>query len=135
VIQGAPPLTTTLTIEDDETAAASLNVTLASNNQSLIPDANLSLSGSGTERTLTVTPVPMQTGTATITLTVDDGVNAPVTTTFTVTVIPPEMLYIPLLVHVPAKHPTYLWYHAAWKPDDPRTEDTRWRDGIRKPFS
>jgi len=39
------------------------------------------------------------------------------------------------LVHVPAKHPTYLWYHAAWKPDDPRTEDTRWRDGIRKPFS
>jgi len=39
------------------------------------------------------------------------------------------------LVHVPAKHPTYLWYHADWKPDDPRTEDTRWRDGIRKPFS
>jgi hypothetical protein len=98
VIQGAPPLTTTVTIEDDETAAASLTVAVASNNQSLIPDANLSLSGSSTDRTLTVTPVPMQTGTATITLTVDDGFNASVTTTFTVTVIPPEMLYLPLLV-------------------------------------
>jgi hypothetical protein len=40
----------------------------------------------------------MQTGTATITLTVDDGFNASVTTTFTVTVIPPEMLYLPLVV-------------------------------------
>jgi hypothetical protein len=35
---------------------------------------------------------------------------------------PPWLLnnVLDVLVHVPSKHPTYLWYHAAWRPDDPQ---------------
>jgi hypothetical protein len=36
------------------------------------------------------------------------------------------------LVHVPEKHPSYIWYHATRRSYHPRTEDTRWLDGIRK---
>lgn len=75
--RGTPTGTSTgaiaFTIGDVDTALTGLTVTAASDNQTLVPDANLLLGGSGASRTLTVTPVAAQSGTATITVTVDDG--------------------------------------------------------------
>ena len=61
------------TIGDPETPAASLTLTGASSNQTLVPVANIVFGGSGSSRTVTVTPAANQTGTATITVTVGDG--------------------------------------------------------------
>ena len=73
------------TVGDTETAAASLTVTAASSNTTLVPNANIVLGGSGTNRTVSVTPATNLTGTATITLTVSDGALTGVSS-FTVTV-------------------------------------------------
>ncbi len=61
------------TLADLETPAASLTLTGASSNQTLVPDANIVFGGSGSNRTVTVTPAANQTGTAIITVTVSDG--------------------------------------------------------------
>jgi N-acetylneuraminic acid mutarotase len=61
------------TVGDVETAAASLTLTRASTNTTLVPLANIVFGGSGTDRTVTVTPTANQNGTATITVTVSDG--------------------------------------------------------------
>lgn len=74
------------TVGDPDTPAASLTVTASSNNQTLVPNANIALFGDDISRTVTVTPAPNQTGTATITLTVSDG-TATATTSFQVTVV------------------------------------------------
>jgi hypothetical protein len=75
------------TIGDPETPAAALIVTATSSNQTLIPDANLTLGGAGTARTIDVTPALNQSGgPATITVNVDDGTTA-TPETFGVTVI------------------------------------------------
>ncbi|MCA9260242.1 MAG: pre-peptidase C-terminal domain-containing protein, partial [Planctomycetales bacterium] len=74
------------TISDDQTPASSLSVSVSSNNQTLVPNANLVLGGSGNNRTLTVTPAPNAVGgPATITVTVSDG-NSSAQETFTVNV-------------------------------------------------
>lgn len=61
------------TINDVDSALATLSVNAASSNTVLVPDGNIVIGGSGANRTATVTPAPSQTGTATITLTVSDG--------------------------------------------------------------
>ena len=61
------------TIGDVETPASDLDVTGASNNATLVPDASIVFAGNGEDRDVTVTPVAGQTGTATITITVSDG--------------------------------------------------------------
>ena len=61
------------TIGDVETAAASLTVTRASSNTTLLPTSGVVLGGSGANRTVTLTPAANQTGTATVTVTVSDG--------------------------------------------------------------
>ena len=62
------------TIDDVETAAASLTVSASSNNQTLIPNANIVLGGSGASRTVTVMPTANQSGgPVTITVLVSDG--------------------------------------------------------------
>ncbi|GIK36958.1 MAG: hypothetical protein BroJett011_07910 [Chloroflexota bacterium] len=73
------------TIDDMETSADSLNLSVASSNTILIPEANISLGGFGASRTITLMPALNQNGTATITLTVDDG-EAATSTSFIVTV-------------------------------------------------
>ena len=73
------------TIDDLETAAASLTVTATSSNTTLIPNANLVLGGSGASRTITATPVANLNGSATITISVYDG-DSVTTSTFTITV-------------------------------------------------
>ena len=65
--------TVNLTVADPDTAAASLTLSGASNNQALVPNANLSFAGAGANRILTATAAARHTGTATITVTVTDG--------------------------------------------------------------
>ncbi|MBP8155255.1 MAG: hypothetical protein KAX87_08190, partial [Nitrospira sp.] len=73
------------TVGDAETAAASLAVTAASTNTSLLPLSGILLGGSGASRSVTLTPALNQSGIASVTLTVSDGVNI-ATSTFSVTV-------------------------------------------------
>jgi hypothetical protein len=76
----------TFTVGDAETDAASLNVSGTSDNQTLVPDTNITFGGSGASRTVTVAPAAGQTGTATITVTVDDGQGGTASDTFLLTV-------------------------------------------------
>jgi uncharacterized protein (DUF1800 family) len=75
------------TIDDGETPAYALALRATSNNQTLLPTANIVLGGSGTARTLTATPAANQTGTATISVIVSDGLMS-ATDTFVLTVSP-----------------------------------------------
>ncbi len=77
----------TLTLSDIDTPLGDLIVTASSNDQTLVPDGNLSVSGSGASRSLTITPGQNQFGTATISVTVDDGTDS-TTENFTVTFTP-----------------------------------------------
>ncbi|PEN11185.1 hypothetical protein CRI94_16485 [Longibacter salinarum] len=76
------------TVGDSQTAASDLVVTASSDNQDLVPDANITLAGTGADRTVEITPAAGKSGTATITLTVSDGTKSDNTTseTFTLTV-------------------------------------------------
>jgi uncharacterized delta-60 repeat protein len=71
--EDTPTSPISFTVGDVETAAGSLIVTASSNNQTLVPDANIALGGSGADRTITITPAANQNGTATITVQVSDG--------------------------------------------------------------
>ena len=73
------------TIGDQETAAASLTLSAASSNPTLVPTANVYFGGSASNRTVVVVPAADQTGTATITVTVSDAVGS-ASTSFLVTV-------------------------------------------------
>lgn len=75
------------TVNDLETPAASLTVTAASSNPTLIPTNRITLGGTGNARTVTLRPVLNQSGSASITLTVRDGGLA-ANTTFNFTVRP-----------------------------------------------
>ncbi len=61
------------TIGDVDTPIASLTVTKASSNPTLVPVANIVLGGTGASRSVTITPAPNQNGSATIDLLVNDG--------------------------------------------------------------
>jgi len=74
------------TVGDAETAAASLTVSAASSNTSLVPVANIVFGGTGANRTVTVTPAANANGgPVTITLAVSDG-TATTSTNFDLTV-------------------------------------------------
>ncbi|MBF0371170.1 MAG: tandem-95 repeat protein [Magnetococcales bacterium] len=75
------------TIDDVETATSQLLVTASSDNQIVVPDANLVLGGSDGNRTITITPASNQSGVANITITVDDGTDT-TSGTFMLTVTP-----------------------------------------------
>jgi gliding motility-associated-like protein len=61
------------TINDLDDPVASLTVAGASNETTIVPNANIVIAGTGASRTVTVTPAPNQNGLVTITLTVGDG--------------------------------------------------------------
>ncbi len=61
------------TVADPESAAGTLIVSGSSDNQTLVPDGNITFGGSGANRTVTVTPLTAQSGSATITVHVSDG--------------------------------------------------------------
>src|SRR4029078_283639 len=64
------------------------SVTASSNNQVVVPDANLVLSGTGAARSLLMTPVANQSGLVTITVTVNLSGGGTLIDTFTLTVLP-----------------------------------------------
>ncbi|HNT14962.1 MAG TPA: Ig-like domain-containing protein [Verrucomicrobiota bacterium] len=66
-----PPIS--FMIDDEETAASSLAVTVTSTNQSLLADADIVISGSGASRSLNLLPAADQAGVTEITVTVNDG--------------------------------------------------------------
>ncbi|MBK9168057.1 MAG: proprotein convertase P-domain-containing protein [Bryobacterales bacterium] len=76
------------TVGDIETEAKLLQVTAVSDNQALIPTANIALGGSGADRTITLTTIGNAAGFANITVTVKDDANpqAAATDSFRVTV-------------------------------------------------
>jgi hypothetical protein len=61
-----------LTLEDQETAVADLNLSVATSNGTLVPSSNLTFGGTPAARTLTASAVSGRTGTALITVTVSD---------------------------------------------------------------
>jgi hypothetical protein len=62
------------TVNDAETAPGSLIVTAQSNNQTLVPNGNITIDNvGGMDRQITIVPAANETGTALITVTVDDG--------------------------------------------------------------
>jgi hypothetical protein len=61
------------TIADVDTDLATLTVTTASGNTTLLPDANIVLAGSGASYTVTLTPVPNGFGSAGVTISVADA--------------------------------------------------------------
>ncbi len=79
------PAPISFTIQDLETATASLVVTANSSNQALITDQSLTVSGNGSQRNVAWTPVADAYGSTVITLSLSDGTTT-TTTTFTVTV-------------------------------------------------
>lgn len=85
IIEDASTGALDFTVGDVETAAASLTLTKASSNTTLVPLANIIFGGSGASRTATVTPAANQNGTATITVTVSDG-STTTSTSFLLTV-------------------------------------------------
>ncbi len=74
------------TIGDVETPAASLTVTATSANQTIVPNANITLGGSGSNRTVTIQPATNQFGSATITVTVTDQNGGSASDSFLLTV-------------------------------------------------
>ncbi len=76
----------TFTVGDSVTPAASLIVTGASSNRTLLPTAGVVLGGSGASRTVTLTPAAGVIGYTTITLTATDAGGLTVTSAFMLTV-------------------------------------------------
>jgi hypothetical protein len=82
------PLLLNFTVGDTQTAAGSLAVSVASLDQTVMPNGNCVFGGSGASRTLTLTPTSDALGVAPILVTVTDG-NGDITKTwFYVTVNP-----------------------------------------------
>jgi hypothetical protein len=79
----------TVTVNDVESAASTLLLSVTAANATLLPSTGLVLGGSGTTRTLTLTPATGQHGITQVTVTVSDGVlSASRTFTYTVTAAP-----------------------------------------------
>ncbi len=77
------------TMNDAETAASNLVLSVGSSNPTLLPTNDIAFGGSGTNRTLTLTPLTNQLGTATITVTVTDGDGMIASDSFVLTIKPP----------------------------------------------
>ncbi|WP_375578255.1 T9SS type A sorting domain-containing protein [Marivirga tractuosa] len=73
------------TVEDAETAADDLIISISSSNQTLLPNANITVGGSGENRELSLQPALNQFGTTTVTIELSDG-NCPIIKTFEVEV-------------------------------------------------
>lgn len=75
------------TVNDLETAATSLVLSVASSNTALVPTANVVLGGIGSARTIRVTPLADQSGVTTVSITATDAASAATIMTFSVTVL------------------------------------------------
>lgn len=88
LVRGWEPLHLAFTIDDAETPADALLVSVVSNNLALLPPGALEVVGSGGSRTLWIAPKLGATGSALITVTVVDGDGAAARRTFRLTVSP-----------------------------------------------
>ena len=75
------------TVNDAQTPAAQLGVSVTSNNQTLVPDGNIGFGGSDTNRLMIISPAVNQAGIAQITVTVQDTDGNTSSTTFQFTVV------------------------------------------------
>jgi uncharacterized repeat protein (TIGR01451 family) len=92
--QDSGPTNLVFTVEDVESLPSSLLTSATSGNQTLVPDANLSVTGNTATRTLTIQPAAGQSGTAVIQVIVRDGAGASAASTtnsFTLTVEGPQV--------------------------------------------
>lgn len=92
---GAP--TEEITFYIGDTALAPINIQVSSSNQTLLPNANLSVSAAGTARNLSITPAAGQWGSSTVTVTLTgayNGMQRQTSESFLVTVVPPPELRI-----------------------------------------
>src|SRR5207247_1925059 len=71
--EATPTAAIPFTVTDPDTALATLALSSASSNPSLIPTNNIVFGGSAGSRTVTLSPLANQSGTAVITLSVSDG--------------------------------------------------------------
>src|ERR1035437_1431181 len=110
----APPIT--FTVGDLETPVASLTLSAASANTTLMPNANIVFGGGGSNRTVTVTPAAGQIGVVPITVTVSDGTNT-ASSTFSVMVTPsPSIIFYDPFTYANGSLLTnsgFLWDHGA----------------------
>lgn len=81
------------TVSDPDSPVTALTATARSSDQTLIPDANLTMSGNGANRTITIGTIPGSFGTAIVTLEVSDGLNQ-VASSFEVAVIDDSSLML-----------------------------------------
>ncbi|MBL9167368.1 MAG: tandem-95 repeat protein [Verrucomicrobiales bacterium] len=88
LFEDTPSAPILFTVEDVQTPASALIVSVASSDSSLIPVDGLALGGSGSQRQLIITPSRDRSGTAEISLTVRDSFNTESVTRFSVTVQP-----------------------------------------------
>lgn len=92
-----------LVIKDTESAEATLTLSAASSNPTLVPTVNIVFGGQNWGRTVTVTPASGQAGRSIITLAVSDGVNV-TSTSFVLDVVmgntPPAITALPT-THTP----------------------------------
>ena len=70
------PITIDITVEDTETIADELLLTVKSHNTELISDTDMSVSGSGKNRTITIIPLHNTHGETTLTVSVSDGTSS-----------------------------------------------------------
>ncbi|MEM7475384.1 MAG: Ig-like domain-containing protein [Planctomycetota bacterium] len=82
VVREDDSISLTVELDDPNTSEWSLSLSAESYNQSLVPDANISISGNGPARTLEIVPTQHAYGTTEITLTTSDGANEHVRTFF-----------------------------------------------------
>ncbi|MCF7763615.1 MAG: immunoglobulin domain-containing protein [Verrucomicrobia bacterium] len=89
-IESGESVVSGITVGDGDVPLSSITVTGTSSNTALVPNNNIIVAGTGAGRVVNVKTVPGLTGSAIITLTVSNG-NHSITTTFTVTVNPPNL--------------------------------------------
>ncbi|MBI5498098.1 MAG: tandem-95 repeat protein [Deltaproteobacteria bacterium] len=84
--EDTPSVPTAFTLNDAETPAANLVLTVASSDLGVVPVAGVVISGTGGSRMVEVTPATNASGTSTVTVTVTDGAGASSSESFLVTV-------------------------------------------------
>ena len=70
----------TFSVQDNETPASDLSITVESSNTLLLPNENIAVGGSGENRNLFIIPAAGELGVTTVTVTVSDGVTDTVET-------------------------------------------------------
>ncbi|WP_138429678.1 putative Ig domain-containing protein [Fodinibius saliphilus] len=98
--EGSSTNALSFTISDVDNTFGELTITASSSNQTLLPDANITLGGSDGNRTVTLSPAAYQNGSTTVTLAVSDGALSQSTSfTLSVTAVNNE----PVISGTPAK--------------------------------